>query len=108
MSIFDLLAENQIQDWNRRKAEGKISDKPAEPLKRTSFESQLYTAIVEYYQKASTLAPEAPKRLQIERQAESLRIQLMITLERNDMRHTAQFLAEELEKRRSEFNAARD
>ncbi len=105
MSVFDLIAENQIQDWNRRKAEGKIPENAPEPTKRTSFESQLFTAIVDYYKQAVKHAPESIKRQQIERQAENLRIQLMITLERNDMRHTAQFLTVELQKRRDEMNA---
>nr|WP_086939338.1 hypothetical protein [Thaumasiovibrio occultus] len=102
MSIFDLLAENQIRDYNRRKEQGLVDENKA-PLKRTSFESQLYTAIVEYYGQIARVLDEPMKRAQLERQAENLRLQLMITLERNDMRHTAGFLADELEKRRREL-----
>ncbi|WP_413111820.1 hypothetical protein [Thaumasiovibrio sp. DFM-14] len=102
MSIFDVIAENQIQDWNRRKAEGKIdesSDKA--PLKRTSFEAQLFHAIIDCYHQLAVLQPETPKWTKLDKRAEELRIQLMINLERHDMHVTAKMMTEELSRRRA-------
>ena len=38
MSVFDLIAENQIQDYNRRKANGEVKEsRTIQPEERTQL-----------------------------------------------------------------------
>ncbi|AJR06766.1 hypothetical protein C9J03_04020 [Photobacterium gaetbulicola] len=95
MSVFDLIAENQIQDYNRRKANGEVKEsRTIQPEERTSFESHLFKSIVGCYEKAAE-KPEQ-ERQALEERAENLRMQLLIGLEQKGMRITAQSMSKEL------------
>lgn len=95
MSVFDLIAENQIQDYNRRKANGEVKEsRTIQPEERTSFESHLFKSIIGCYEKAAEKSEG--ERQALEERAESLRMQLLIGLEQKGMRITAQSMAKEL------------
>ncbi|MGF1700232.1 hypothetical protein L4D09_07955 [Photobacterium makurazakiensis] len=97
MSVFDLIAENQIQDWNRRKANGEVDEtKVIKQEERTSFESHLFKSVIGCYEKAAGKPEGHNERRALEQRAEDLRVQLLIGLEQKGMRITAQSMSKEL------------
>ncbi|PSW11360.1 hypothetical protein C9I98_24230 [Photobacterium sanctipauli] len=98
MSVFDLIAENQIQDWNRRKANGEVDEsRTIKPQERSSFESHLFKSVVGCYEKAAEFPEGHHQRRALEQRAEDLRVQLLVGLEQKGMRITAQSMSKELQ-----------
>lgn len=84
MNLFDILAENQIASWEKRKAEGKIPPprKDDKERKVSSFESQMCRDIENVYFEMSLVDSSSEKWKNLDAKSNELRTHLMIAMER--------------------------
>jgi hypothetical protein len=104
MNAFDILTENQIKSWEKRKAEGK--DTPAKnPTsgKRSSFEAMLYRNILDLYKKMANCPVGSKQYAQLEKSADNLKAQLLVSMERQKMFINSQIFSRELLHRKAEI-----
>tara|TARA_R110002096_G_scaffold39227_7_gene107506 strand:- start:300 stop:623 length:324 start_codon:yes stop_codon:yes gene_type:complete len=100
MSIFDLLAEAKIKEWENRdrsttnQSEEKRKSKSGEYQKTESFEKQLLQDIHGLIEDSNSDDQETNSRC-VER-AKSLEVQLMASLEKQGLYLTAKRISEEL------------
>ena len=85
--ILDDLAEARIADWQRRVAAGEVS-RDAEPLPMDTIENQLFKEILALFDRARPL--QGDERAALLREANRLRMQLIIGLEKTNPMAAAQ------------------
>ncbi|GLO62420.1 hypothetical protein MACH09_29280 [Vibrio sp. MACH09] len=87
MNLFDILAENQIASWEKRKAEGKIrpSRKDNKERKVSSFESQMCVDIENIYVQMSQLDSSSEEWKNLEAKSNEFKTHLMIAMERQGL-----------------------
>ncbi len=104
MDAFDILTENQIKSWEKRKAEGK--DTPAKnpaSAKRSSFEAMLFNNILDTYRQMAEHKPGSAEYAHLEETADKLKAQLMVSMERQKTFINSQILSRELLHRKAEI-----
>jgi hypothetical protein len=104
MDAFDILTENQIKSWEKRKAEGK--DTPAKnPTsgKRSSFEAMLYRSILDLYKQMASVEAGTKQYAQLDRRSENLKAQLLVSMERQKMFINSQIFSQQLLNRKAEI-----
>jgi len=93
-SIFEVMAEAKIRDWQRRVASGDPSaTSSGEGTKVESWETQVFKEIIDLH--AAARDAEGEERARLLSKARDLRIQLMTALEK-DRPLLARTLAEKL------------
>ncbi len=80
--LLELLAESKIRDWQRRVAAGEVDPANHSGLRVESWESQLFKEIIQLHLAAREVADET-ERDRLRAKAEGVRVQLMMTLERD-------------------------
>lgn len=78
--LVSMLAEARIREWEQRVKAGELP-LASEPLPLESWETQAFKRIVRLQREARSLDP-GPERVAREAEAEKLRLQLIIGLER--------------------------
>lgn len=87
MNLFDILAENQIASWEKRKAEGKIPPPRKNDKERivSSFESQMCLDIENVYFEMSLVDSSSEQWKNLDAKSNELRTHLMIAMERQGL-----------------------